>query len=396
MGHKQYLEIIEKFQHYFPGNNEAIRVFFAPGRVNLIGEHTDYNGGYVLPAALTNGTYMAVRHRNDDQFVLRSKNFPGETVEFSMRDSVYKADDGWGNYPKGIVAEFKKLEVDFSGADVYYHGNIPNGAGLSSSASIGMVTAFALASLFNVSITTEEMAKLSQRMENHFIGINTGIMDQFAVGFGKKDHAIFLNCRTLEKEEIPLQLRGYRIIITNTNKRRGLADSKYNERRSECEQGLKRLQQFKPELNELGELSFDQFEKLKESIDNPVTRRRIRHIVTENERVLQAARLLKKGDPKTFGEIMKQSHESLRDDYEVTGKELDTLFNAQKNVKGCIGTRMTGAGFGGCTVSIVESDKVNQFQTTVKKHYQKEIGLAPSFYVSEIGEGVKELKKVVV
>jgi galactokinase len=339
---------------------------------------------------------MAVRRRNDGVFSLRSQNFIGYPVKFSVKDLRYKKEDGWGNYPTGMIKELLAQGIAMDGAEIYYSGNIPNGAGLSSSASIGMVTGFGLTAIYNVFFEIEKLAKLSQRMENDFIGVNTGMMDQFAVAFGRRDDAIFLNCQTLKKEEVPLRLGKYRIVITNTNKRRGLTDSKYNERRYECEEGLKLLQKFKPELTELGDLSVDEFNRLKTYVSDPVFLRRIRHVVTENQRVILAKNVLKRGDLEIFGKLMEQSHESLRDDYEVSGKELDVLFDTQKNIKGCIGTRMTGAGFGGCTVSIVDSSKIEAFEEEVKKTYEKETQLSPTFYVCEIGDGVKELKKVVV
>lgn len=389
-------QIIEHFQHYFPGNNDDIRIYFAPGRVNLIGEHTDYNGGYVLPAALTMGTYMVVRPREDGWFQLCSANFDGDPVSFSVEDVVYDGEDPWGNYPKGIIWALFEEGVQVAGADIYYEGNIPEGAGLSSSAALGMVTAFGLAQLADAHLSIQRLVDICQRSENEFIGVNTGIMDQFAVGYGKKEHALLLHCETLASEEVPMPLDGYQLVITNTNKRRGLADSKYNERWAQCKQGLQDLQYVDPVLMSLGELTMSQFEQLQTAIEDPVVRRRVRHVVSENDRVKQACSALKQGDLSAFGEWMKQSHESLRDDYDVTGVELDTLFDVQKNIEGCIGTRMTGAGFGGCTVSIVCEENIPGFEQDVKKIYREKIGLAPSFYHCYIGDGVKELKREVV
>ncbi|HET7627610.1 MAG TPA: galactokinase [Bacillales bacterium] len=387
---------LAQFQHYFPGNKDTIRVFFAPGRVNLIGEHTDYNGGWVLPAALTIGTILVVRPRRDGEFHLVSENFPGRPVHFDVDHLDFDRNDPWGNYPKGIMKELIAEGLKLEGADLYYNGNIPNGAGLSSSASIGMVTALALSELAGHKLPVEELAFICQRMENGFIGVNTGIMDQFAVGFGRKDHAIFLNCRTLKKEEVPLDLGDYKIVITNTNKRRGLADSKYNERRSECETGLTALQRIEPGLNTLSDLSVADFERLESRIEDETVRRRVRHVVKENDRVVRATRLLQNKDLRGFGELMEQSHVSLRDDYEVTGRELDVLFDAQRQAEGCIGTRMTGAGFGGCTVSLVAADEIESFKTRVAAIYERETGLEPSFYSCKAGDGVKELKTTVV
>lgn len=384
--------LFNKFTSYFSDHTgQEIRLFFAPGRVNLIGEHTDYNGGYVFPAALTLGTYMIIRKREDQKFVMRSENFPNTKVEFDLKEIAFDPNDSWGNYPKGIVKELSALNIPLTGADVLYEGNIPNGAGLSSSASIGMVTAFGLSQLTGSEISTKDLAYLCQRMENHFIGVNTGIMDQTAVGFGEEDHAILLNCQTFDIERIPLNLGDYKIIITNTNKRRGLADSKYNERRLECEKGLGILQQSLPELTCLGEVTLETFQKLESTIGDPVIRARVRHIVTEDDRVLKATQFLKKNDLLKFGELMKASHESLKRDYEVTGLELDALYDAQKSAPGCIGTRMTGAGFGGCTVSLVHNSQIQAFKEDVSRSYSKTTGLEPTFYICEAGQGVSEV-----
>lgn len=387
-----YNEMIDRFQHYFPGNNDDIRVFFAPGRVNLIGEHTDYNGGYVLPAALTMGTYMAIRFRKDGQYRLFSENFPNDPVSFSKDHLDYQREDPWGNYPKGIIRELLALGVELNGADICYSGNIPNGAGLSSSASIGMVTAFGLSRMADFELSIKQLARVSQRAENDFIGVSTGIMDQYAVGFGKENHALFLNCRTLDLEQVPLHLKDVQLVITNTNKRRGVAGSKYNERRNECERGLREIQKMNPKIQTLGELTMDEFQRLQDNIKEDIVRRRVRHIVTEDERVKAAKNLLIQGDLTSFGKLMNESHESLHEDFEVTGHELDVLFEAQRQVKGCIGTRMTGAGFGGCTVSIVRDDAVPEFKEQVKGVYEKQTGLTPSFYMCKTGDGVKELE----
>lgn len=384
-------KIVTLFQHYFPGNAEGIRLFFAPGRVNLIGEHTDYNGGYVFPAALTIGTYMAVRERADQEFHLRSANFKGD-IHFSLQSLHYDREDDWGNYPKGVIRELLCYSQTIKGADIFYYGNLPNGAGLSSSASIGMVTAFGLASMNDIDLSMKELAYLCKRMENHFIGVNSGLMDQVAVGFGKKDHAVFMNCKTTEIEQVLLQLPGYKLVITNTNKRRDLADSKYNERCKECEEGLKAIQSFFPDKEVLGDLTLAEFEKVESAIFDSVVCRRIRHVVSENNRVLQTVKALERGDLLAVGREMIASHVSLRDDYEVTGKELDALFEIQNSIDGCIGSRMTGAGFGGCTVSIVKEEEIEKFKKFVTERYEQMIGLTPSFYSSDIGDGVREWK----
>lgn len=389
-------QLISQFKEEF-GYAENVRLFFAPGRVNLIGEHTDYNGGFVFPAALTYGTWAAVSARQDGIYRFRSANFPGQSVECSAAEGiVYKKEDDWANYPKGVLKELVELEggektSQYTGADVLFYGNIPNGAGLSSSASIELVTGLALSKLANVEVEMLELVKIGQRAENRFVGVNCGIMDQFAVGMGKEGHAIKLDCDTLEYAYVPVKIDGYKLVITNTNKRRGLADSKYNERRSECERGLAIIQQQMPDVHCLGDVSYNEWVKVKGSIDDEVIRRRVEHVITEDDRVLQATKSLQENDLATFGELMKQSHESLRDLYEVTGTELDTLFEEAAKIDGCIGTRMTGAGFGGCNVSLVKEEAVASFKQQVAENYSARTGLEPTFYVCEIGEGTKEI-----
>lgn len=360
-------QLISRFKEEF-GYAENVRLFFAPGRVNLIGEHTDYNGGFVFPAALTYGTWAAVSARQDGIYRFRSENFPGQSVECSLAEGiVYKKEDDWANYPKGVLKEVMETAGDknsalFTGADVLFFGNIPNGAGLSSSASIELVTGLALSKLAGVKVEMLELVKIGQRAENRFVGVNCGIMDQFAVGMGKEGHAIKLDCDTLEYEYVPVKIDGYKLVITNTNKRRGLADSKYNERRSECEQGLAIIQQQLPGVHCLGDVSYNEWVNVKASIEDEVIRRRVEHVITEDDRVLQATKSLQENDLVTFGEWMKKSHESLRDLYEVTGTELDALFEEAAKIDGCIGTRMTGAGFGGCNVSLVKEEAVESFK----------------------------------
>jgi len=386
----------EKFGELF-GSAEGTRLFFAPGRVNLIGEHTDYNGGYVFPAALSFGTYALVKPREDRLYRFRSLNFP-QQVDVSADQIEYRKEDDWANYPKGVLQQllaYAPEQADsYRGADMLFYGNIPNGAGLSSSASIEMATAYALSRLAGNSIPVIELVKLAQRAENQFVGVNCGIMDQFAVGMGKMNHAVRLNCADLSYEYAPLRLDGHKLIITNTNKRRGLADSKYNERRAECEAGLAILRSVKPGLRDLGALSLDEWEALKGHIEDPVIRARVEHVVSEDHRVLEAVRSLEENDLIRFGQLMIQSHESLRDLYEVTGRELDALVEAALSVNGCIGSRMTGAGFGGCTVSLVREEAVERFKEQVEKRYTEATGLTPTFYVCDVGDGVKEITEV--
>jgi galactokinase len=377
------------------GDKQEIHVFFAPGRVNLIGEHTDYNGGYVFPAALTYGTWALVSPREDKKVRFVSTNFEAAT-ECSLDHLVYNRADDWVNYPKGVIAKllaYPSIEAAFTGADLLYHGNIPNGAGLSSSASIELVTALALSRLAKADIPMIELVQLSQQAENQFVGVNCGIMDQFAVGMGKRDHAIMLKCDTLQYEYIPFKAKGCKLVITNTNKRRGLTDSKYNERRQECEEGLKYIKQAMPHINSLGDLCYAEWEKIRHTIPSKVIQNRIEHVISENERVLLAAKCLKENDLVSFGKYMKESHESLRDLYEVTGLELDTLYEVASKVPGCIGTRMTGAGFGGCNVSLVQEEAIEDFKRMVAEGYNQITGLVPDFYVCEAGDGVKEIFK---
>ncbi|MBU8598429.1 MULTISPECIES: galactokinase [Shouchella] len=366
------------------------RLFFAPGRVNLIGEHTDYNGGFVFPAALTMGTYLAVRRTNTNEFRLASKNF-SQRIAFPNNELSYNKEDDWGNYPKGVIASFQHYGFDLGGADLYFFGNIPNGAGLSSSASIEMVTAYMVSSLTGANWDRLDLIKTCQHVENNFIGVNSGIMDQFAVGMGKADHALFLQTDSLQYELVPLTLGNHDIVITNSNKRRGLADSKYNERRAECEQALADLQATGLDIRTLSDVTLAVLEKHRTAFSTATVAKRASHVVSENKRVLEAVSALKAGNLHAFGQLMNESHQSLAHDYEVTGKELDALYQLQHRAPGCIGTRMTGAGFGGCTVSLVQTDKIEAFQAHVKKGYESEFGFQPSFYISRAGDGVIEL-----
>jgi galactokinase len=380
----------EEFIELFGGRNEEIRTFFAPGRVNLIGEHTDYNGGHVLPCALEIGTYELVRKTANPFIRFYSKNFP-ETgvITVSYDDLSYQDQHGWANYPKGIMAAFQSFCPIETGLDILYYGTIPNGAGLSSSASIELATAVMLNELFAQHIDMLELVKMSQKVENEYVGVNCGIMDQFAVGMGKRNYAMLLNCQTLEYRYLPVSMNDCSIVIANTNKKRGLADSAYNERRATCEAALAKLQKH-INIASLGDLTSEQLEQYKHLL-SPLEQKRVRHAVTENERTIQAANALEKGDLALFGELMKQSHISLRDDYEVTGVELDTLVEAAWKHEGTIGARMTGAGFGGCTVNIVKDAYIPSFIEQVGKEYVKKIGYEASFYVVKIGDGAREI-----
>ena len=380
----------QKFQEVFGAPAE--KQFFAPGRVNLIGEHTDYNGGNVFPCAIDKGTYGLVKKRNDRKFRMYSENFADLGVmEFTLDELTNDKKHDWANYPKGVIKMFLEAgqKID-SGFDILFSGNIPNGAGLSSSASIEMLTAIVLKDLFHLSIDPVEMAQLGKKTENLFIGVNSGIMDQFAVAMGKKDHAILLDCNTLKYAYVPVVLKDEVIVIANTNKRRGLADSKYNERRAECDEALAELQTKLP-IKALGELSIEQFEANKDLIKSPVRQKRAKHAVYENQRTLKAQKELSAGNLTEFGKLMNQSHISLRDDYEVTGVELDTLAALAWEQPGVVGSRMTGAGFGGCTVSIVKKDKVDDFIKNVGEAYKNKIGYAADFYIASVSDGAKKL-----
>ena len=380
----------QKFQEVFGAPAE--KQFFAPGRVNLIGEHTDYNGGNVFPCAIDKGTYGLVKKRNDRKFRMYSENFADLGVmEFTLDELTNDKKHDWANYPKGVIKMFLEegQKID-SGFDILFSGNIPNGAGLSSSASIEMLTAIVLKDLFHLSIDSVEMAQLGKKTENLFIGVNSGIMDQFAVAMGKKDHAILLDCNTLKYAYVPVVLKDEVIVIANTNKRRGLADSKYNERRAECDEALAELQTKLP-IKALGELSIEQFEANKDLIKSPVRQKRAKHAVYENQRTLKAQKELSAGNLAEFGKLMNQSHISLRDDYEVTGVELDTLAALAWEQPGVVGSRMTGAGFGGCTVSIVKKDKVDDFIKNVGEAYKNKIGYAADFYIASVSDGAKKL-----
>lgn len=383
-------KLYNKFKNLF--GYEAESKFFSPGRVNLIGEHTDYNGGHVFPCAIHKGTYALVKKRDDKKFRMYSENFENlGIIEFLLDNLVNEKKHKWVNYPKGVVKMFIEAgyKID-SGFDVLFYGNIPNGSGLSSSASIEIVTSIILKDLYNLDIDMVEMVKLSQKAENQFIGVNSGIMDQFAVGMGKKDNAILLDCNTLKYSYAPVILKDEVLVIGNTNKKRGLADSKYNERRAECEEALKDLQK-ELDIQSLGELSIEEFNKSEKLIKNEINRKRAKHAVYENQRTIKAQKELMEGNLKEFGRLMNESHVSLRDNYEVTGIELDTMVEITWNQEGVIGSRMTGAGFGGCTISIVKKNAVDKFIANVGKEYKERVGLNADFYVVNISDGAKKL-----
>lgn len=371
---------------------EPDEIYFAPGRINLIGEHTDYNGGYVFPAAITIGTYGLVKKRADRLIRFYSENFPElGIIEVSLDDLTYKAEDNWTNYPKGVLYYLidagERIE---QGMDLFFYGNIPNGAGLSSSASIELLMGVLVDDLFHLANDRLTLVKLGQKVENEFIGVNSGIMDQFAIGMGKKNQAILLDTNTLAYEMVPASFGDYVIVIMNTNKRRELADSKYNERRSECEAALKQLQT-ELAIQSLGELNEADFNAHSQVINDPTVIKRARHAVTENQRTLKAKAALVQNDLVTFGQLLNASHASLKDEYEVTGNELDVLVEAAQQQPGVLGARMTGAGFGGCGIALVKEENVAAFIESVSAIYEETIGYPADFYVAHIDEGARKL-----
>ena len=389
------MDIIKNLSNSFKEifNSNPCSSYFSPGRVNLIGEHTDYNGGHVFPCALSIGTYGLIEKRNDKKFKVYSMNFEENgMLEFDLDNLVYEKDHGWANYPKGIIKILKDHDFNIStGLNILVYGNIPNGSGLSSSASLLVLVGVILKDIFNLDIDMVDMARLCQEAENKFIGVNCGIMDEFAICMGKENSAILLDCNTLKYRYSTLSMDGYKLIIGNTNKKRALVDSKYNERRSECEEALCVLQKYK-NISSLGELTDEEFDSLKQYIENPILLKRARHAVLENQRTLKAVTALENNDMELFGKLLNDSHESLKNDYEVTGIELDTLVDSAQEQKDIVlGSRMTGAGFGGCTVSLVKEDSIDKFIEYSTKKYAEKIGYAPSFYIVDISDGARKL-----
>lgn len=383
--------LLSDFKNIF--NSNAERLFFSPGRINLIGEHTDYNGGNVFPCAISLGTYAAYGTRDDDVIQLYSANFPDSgIISFTTTDLEYNKADDWANYPRGIMYYLVKHGYIFDhGFNLFIHGNLPDGAGLSSSASIELLMGTILNTAFDLGVDQLDLVKIGQEDENNYIGVNSGIMDQFAVGMGKKDQAILLDTNTMDYQYAPVELGDHVIVIMNTNKRRELADSKYNERRSECEQALERLQA-DLSIKSLGDLTIDEFDQNSYLINDDTLIRRARHAVFENQRTLRAIDKLKQNDLVSFGKLVNASHVSLHYDYEVTGQELDTLVETAWQQPGVLGARMTGAGFGGCAIAIVEKDQVENFKENVGETYKQIIGYDADFYIAEISDGPTELK----
>ena len=383
--------MINEFSSRFGKSPEHI--FFCPGRVNLIGEHIDYNGGKVMPCAISLGTYLAISKNKDKLLRFHSLNFP-ETIELHLQENYSKTGKTWFNYPLGMINELIEDGNLISGLDMLFNGNLPIGAGLSSSASIEVLTGFALNQLFGMKISHKDIALMGKKVENEFIGVNSGIMDQFAVAMGKKDKAILLDCDSLDYEYLPFETGEYILAIINSNKQRTLADSKYNERFAECGKALKAL---KKELNvtHLCDIDLNTFEEHRHLIDDPVLQKRALHVISENFRVGEARDALKSNDHINFGKLMYASHRSLKDWYEVSGKELDTIIEFCKTYEDCIGARMTGAGFGGCAIALIKKNKFDDFSSKLSSYYQQKIGYKPEVFASEIGDGVRQLKKTV-
>ena len=381
-------KVLDKFHELF-GAEGDIRTYFAPGRVNLIGEHTDYNGGHVFPCALTIGTYAAARKRDDRTIRFFSINqFSKGVIETSLDDLTPSDKAGWTNYPKGVVWAFigRGLNID-TGFDMVITGDIPSGSGLSSSASLEVLTGFMLRDLYGLdSVTNIDLAQIGQYSENNYNGMNCGIMDQFASAMGKKDNAIFLDCNTLAYEYAPIVLDGYKIVVTNSKVKHSLVDSAYNDRRSSCEKAVEELKTV-VDISSLGDLTEEEFEKYKSAIKDDTRVRRAHHAVYENRRAIKAVDALKSGNLAEFGKLMNESHVSLRDDYEVSCPEIDVLVDAAWECEGVVGSRITGGGFGGCTVSIVADDKIEGFKEALAKAYKEKCDLKPEFYVVSVGNG---------
>jgi len=385
------MDLLNTFQKIYGVSKKPVQRFFSPGRINLIGEHIDYNGGYVLPVAINLGINGLMNLRDDNLIYLKSMNFPNE-VKVDLNKGVdYRKEDGWGNYAKGVIKFLLEDGFPLKGCNILIKGELPNGAGLSSSAALEVLIGFMLLSQNQTpeEIDRTYLALLGQRVENKFIGVNSGIMDQFVIANAKKDQALLLDTQKLTYEYIPCYLDGYSLIIMNTNKRRELASSQYNQRRKECERALEKINQARGiKVDNLCQCNVKDLEFL----DNEIELKRARHVITENQRVIQASKLLKNNDIKGFGSLLIQSHNSLKNDYEVTGFELDTIVDEALKIEGCVGARMTGAGFGGCAIALVEKSQIKTFKEQVSKNYYEKTKIEPSLYETTIEDGVKILK----
>lgn len=381
-------KVIKEFRNRF--HREPEHIFFCPGRINLIGEHIDYNGGKVMPCAISLGIWLAIGRNIDKTIRFQCLNFT-ETAELHLQSSYSKTGKEWFNYPLGIISHLANEEHNLSGMDMLFAGNLPVSSGLSSSASIEVLTGFALSEMFGLQISKKNIALLSKEMENKFIGVNCGIMDQFAVAMGQKEKAILLDCDTLDYKYLPFETADYTLTIINSNKQRKLADSKYNKRFAECGAALKLLKQ-ELVVEYLCDIDIVSFKKHRHLINDPVLEKRAAHVINENARVNDAVTALQTGNLINFGKLMYASHQSLKELYEVSGTELDTIVDFCKTYNGCIGARMTGAGFGGCVIALVKKISFNDFAEQLISYYENKIGYQPEVFASEIGEGVREIR----
>lgn len=383
-------ELLKEYETTF--GEKGKDVFFSPGRINVIGEHTDYNGGHVFPAAISLGVYGIYGPREDKKVRLFSGNVDGDIVEFDIDDTTVEKDDRfWTNYFKGMIAYLReKYDNIDHGFNLYIKANLPSGSGLSSSAAIEMLMGIILKDEFDLDVDRIALAKMGQRTENEFVGLNSGIMDQFACIMGKKDSAIFLDCNSLDYEYLPLALSDYEIIIMATNKEHTLADSAYNNRVRECHNALEKLQK-QLDIKSLGELDNDTLDEYSYLINDETELKRARHAVSENQRTLRATKAMQDGDLEKLGRLIDASHVSLHYDYEVTGQELDTLAEASWAQPGVLGARMIGGGFGGSAIAIVKKDQAEAFKKNVGKIYRDKVGYDASFYDAEIVDGTKRI-----
>ncbi|MDO9463734.1 MAG: galactokinase [bacterium] len=377
------------YQEFFKKDSQDLLTVSAPGRINLIGEHTDYNGGFVLPIAIDRNIYMAGTKRNDGIIRVYSIDYE-QNVQFNIDSIRFNKEKMWVNYIGGVLKSLLEIKADTNGADIVFGGDIPEGAGLSSSAALEVATVYFFNTLFNMHIPHIEMIKLCQRAENQFVGVNCGIMDQFVSMLGKKDHALFLDCKNLSYKNIPLKLEEFNVVVCNTNLKRELASSEYNKRRATCERAVSSLKRFLPQIEILRDVSIEEFEKYKGSLDE-IAQKRCKHVLYENRRVLDAINALGRNDILEFGKLMNESHESLKSDYEVSCLELDTMVNIARSINGVIGARMTGGGFGGCTVNIVKKDVIDKFSRVVSKEYQKKTGIKPNIYICSPENSAKKI-----
>lgn len=382
-------ELPKDFVKIYGGTEDSVSVFSSPARINIIGEHIDYNGGMVFPAAINRYLYVAIRKRGDTKIIYNDARFPG-TYEFDVNETfVYKKENDYANYLNGILSQLKEKEFSFPcGFEILMASNVPAGGGISSSSALECGFAYAVSETFGFGIDRIEIAKLGQMSEHNFMNVNCGIMDQFIIAMGKKNTAVMLNCDTLEYQYAPLELGDYRFVVMNTNKQRKLADSKYNERRSQCEEALKILQDSGLKITALCQLTPDEWEKSKGAIKDEILLKRARHCIYENQRVKDAVKVLEEKNLSALGKLLNASHKSLKEDYEVTGIELDTLAEESQKQNGCLGARMTGAGFGGCAIALVHKDSIDTFIENVQKAYTEKIGYAAGFFACESGDGV--------